>query len=423
MNLVVSRFKLLLILLTFIIVFLIVAIIVYPIIFREIPRKNNEYSYEIVVSNLDTPWSLAFDKNGKLFFTERPGKVKVFYEGKLIELKVNINVKEIGEGGLLGLALHPDFPNLPYIYLYYTYQENDRIWNRVSMFKLVNDSLIEEKILVDKIPGASIHDGGRIKFGPDKKLYITTGDAAQPNLAQDLNSLAGKILRINPNGSIPQDNPFASIIYSYGHRNPQGIDWNGNIMYESEHGPSGEKGFAHDEINVIIAGGNYGWPLIVGGGNDNNYINPILESGSDTWAPSGIVFYKGDVYPELKGKLLVACLRGEQVLVVDFDKNNPKKVVNYYTILSKTLGRIRDIAVDKEGYIYLATSNMDGRGTPKQDDDKIVKLKPNIKSQISLISYFKDIYISINDYMIIKLRRYYNSFIENYYTKIISLIY
>lgn len=335
----------------------------------------------------------------------------------MIELKVNINVKEIGEGGLLGLALHPDFPKLPYVYLYYTYQENDRIWNRVSMFKLVNDSLIEEKTLVDKILGASIHDGGRIKFGPDNKLYITTGDAAQPDLAQNLNSLAGKILRINLNGSIPQDNPFASIIYSYGHRNPQGINWYDNIMYESEHGPGGEKGFAHDEINVIIAGGNYGWPLIVGLVNENKYINPILESGSDTWAPSGIVFYKGDIYPELKEKLLVACLRGKQVLVVEFDKSDPKKVVNYYTILSKILGRIRDIAVNKEGYIYLATSNMDGRGTPRQDDDKIVRLKSNIKSQISLINYLKDIYISINDYMIIKLRQDYNLFIKNYYTR------
>jgi len=342
-----------------------------------LPYSSQSYSFENVITNLDTPWSLIFTNDNRMIFTERQGYVKSLINGKLFNLSVqNLEAKEIGEGGLLGITLDPDFDKNNYVYLYYTYVEKSNIWNRVVRYTLVNNSLIEPKILIDKIPGNTIHNGGRIKFGPDGKLYITTGDAFQRNLAQDLNSLAGKILRINPDGSIPNDNPFPdSPIFSYGHRNPQGIDWGyGNIMYESEHGPSGEQGYAHDEINLIEKGKNYGWPIVVGKANDQRFVDPIIESGLDTWAPSGILFYKGDKYPDLKGKLLVACLRGQQILVIEIDKNDPHKVLNYYSILKNSLGRIRDVVVDKEGYIYILTSNKDGRGNPSSIDDRIVKL-------------------------------------------------
>jgi glucose/arabinose dehydrogenase len=379
-----------------IIIILILVIIISSVLFYFSNYSVNVQGYDIinVVTNLDTPWSLAFSKNGILFFTERPGYVKAFYNNTLINLKVeNLNVKEIGEGGLLGIALDPNFPNSPYIYLYYTYEE-EKLWNRVVRYKFENWSLIDQKILIDKIPAATLHNGGRIKFGPDGKLYITTGDATQKDLAQDINSLAGKILRINPDGSIPEDNPFPnSPVYSYGHRNPQGIDWFDNLMFSSEHGPSGELGYAHDEINFIIKGANYGWPIVVGISNDKRFKNPILDTGEETWAPSGISFYKGNIYPELKNKLLVATLRGKHLRIIEIDFKEIK-VLNHYAILSNMLGRIRDVVEGPDGYIYIATSNKDGRGIPALDDDRIVKLIPkNTKAYLNINLIFYAIFV------------------------------
>jgi glucose/arabinose dehydrogenase len=379
-----------------IIIILILVIIISSVLFYFSNYSVNVQGYDIinVVTNLDTPWSLAFSKNGILFFTERPGYVKAFYNNTLINLKVeNLNVKEIGEGGLLGIALDPNFPNSPYIYLYYTYEEG-KLWNRVVRYKFENWSLVDQKILIDKIPAATLHNGGRIKFGPDGKLYITTGDATQRDLAQDINSLAGKILRINPDGSIPEDNPFPNLpIYSYGHRNPQGIDWFDNLMFSSEHGPSGELGYAHDEINFIIKGANYGWPIVVGISNDKKFKDPILDTGEETWAPSGISFYKGNIYPELKNKLLVATLRGKHLRIIEIDFNEIK-VLNHYAILSNLLGRIRDVVEGPDGYIYIATSNKDGRGIPALDDDRIVKLIPkNTKAYLNINLIFYAIFV------------------------------
>jgi glucose/arabinose dehydrogenase len=379
-----------------IIIILILVIIISSVLFYFSNYSVNVQGYDIinVVTNLDTPWSLAFSKNGILFFTERPGYVKAFYNNTLINLKVeNLNVKEIGEGGLLGIALDPNFPNSPYIYLYYTYEEG-KLWNRVVRYKFENWSLVDQKILIDKIPAATLHNGGRIKFGPDGKLYITTGDATQRDLAQDINSLAGKILRINPDGSIPEDNPFPNLpIYSYGHRNPQGIDWFDNLMFSSEHGPSGELGYAHDEINFIIKGANYGWPIVVGISNDKKFKDPILDTGEETWAPSGISFYKGNIYPELKNKLLVATLRGKHLRIIEIDFKEIK-VINHYAILSNMLGRIRDVVEGPDGYIYIATSNKDGRGIPALDDDRIVKLIPkNTKAYLNINLIFYAIFV------------------------------
>ncbi|MDT7865044.1 MAG: PQQ-dependent sugar dehydrogenase [Thermoproteota archaeon] len=379
-----------------IIIILILVIIISSVLFYFSNYSVNVQGYDIinVVTNLDTPWSLAFSKNGILFFTERPGYVKAFYNNTLINLKVeNLNVKEIGEGGLLGIALDPNFPNSPYIYLYYTYEEGN-LWNRVVRYKFENWSLVNQKILIDKIPAATLHNGGRIKFGPDGKLYITTGDATQRDLAQDINSLAGKILRINHDGSIPEDNPFPnSPVYSYGHRNPQGIDWFDNLMFSSEHGPSGELGYAHDEINFIIKGANYGWPIVVGISNDKRFKDPILDTGEETWAPSGISFYKGNIYPELKNKLLVATLRGKHLRIIEIDFKEIK-VLNHYAILSNMLGRIRDVVEGPDGYIYIATSNKDGRGIPALDDDRIVKLIPkNTKAYLNINLIFYAIFV------------------------------
>lgn len=346
---------------------------------QEFPDYN--LKVETVAENLKIPWAIAFSPDGRIFFTERIGQVRIIEDGKLVdEPALSINVGR-GEGGLLGLALDPEFKDNRYIYLYYTYSDLLSVYNRVSRFTEQNNKLTDETILLDKIPGTTIHDGGRIRFGPDGKLFITTGDAANSNLSQDLSSLAGKILRINPDGTTPADNPFAgSPIYSYGHRNPQGLDWDPLTakLVASEHGPSGERGFAHDEINIVEAGKNYGWPHIIGDETDPRYVSPVFHTGNTAWAPSGASFYDSDKIPSLKGKFLVANLRGTHLHVFEIDTEQ-SKIISDKTLFSGQFGRLRDVSVDKNGYIYLLTSNQDGRGSPAPNDDRIFKIMPLIE--------------------------------------------
>ncbi|AIF82628.1 glucose/sorbosone dehydrogenase [Candidatus Nitrososphaera evergladensis SR1] len=357
-------------------------------------EAESRLKVETVASNLHIPWSIAFASDGRIFFTERAGNVQVIEaNGTLAKQPVaKIGaVAAIGEGGLLGLALDPDFEKNHFVYLYYTYSTIPFFGsaNRVSKFTEKDNALVNEQILLDKIPAASNHDGGRIKFGPDGKLYVATGDAANGSSSQDLGSLAGKILRINSDGTIPADNPFSnSPVYSYGHRNPQGFDWDPSTgkLVEAEHGPSGEKGlFAHDEVNVIEPGKNYGWPNVIGKANDTRYVDPVLETGNVTWAPSGASFYHGDKIPEWKNKFLVATLRGQHLEVMQLDtsaENNKEAassssvVISSEAIFQNMYGRLRDVQEGPDGYVYVLTSNTDGRGSPAVDDDKILRISP-----------------------------------------------
>ncbi len=251
-------------------------------------------------------------------------------------------MKAEGESGLLGLAVDPEFLKNKYIYVYYT--DNDS--NRISRFTL-NQKLENETVLIDNIPSASIHDAGRLKFGPDGKLYATTGDASQRDLAQDVNSLAGKILRLNKDGGIPADNPFKNYVWSYGHRDPQGITWSDNgTMYSSEHGQT-----MNDEINIIVRGGNYGWPLEEGDNLTGKYKNPLIFYTNFTLAPSGMAFFQGDLY--------VAGLRGNQLRQIVLDESG-QKVVSEAELFTN-LGRIRDVVVH-DGYLYISTSNYGWKG-------------------------------------------------------------
>ena len=333
---------------------------------------------EIVADNLRIPWSIDWIPDGTALFTERGGSLRMIRDGVLVSdplLSLNVG---IGEGGLLGIAVDPDFGDNRYIYLYYSTRSADNtITNKVVRYQFANGTVTEDRVLIDKIPGAPYHDGGRIQFGPDGKLYVTTGDAVDPALAQDANSLAGKILRMNRDGTAPADNPFAnSVIWSLGHRNPQGIDWDasGNLV-ATEHGPSGPVRRAHDEINLIVPGANYGWPDIVGGESAEGLRTPILHTGNDTWAPSGAEFYDGDRIPGWAGKYFVAALRGEHLHVVDLDLQNGV-VVSHEGLFQDQFGRLRDVQTGPDGFLYVLTSNRDGRGSPVSNDDRILRIVP-----------------------------------------------
>lgn len=210
---------------------------------------------QVWVENLEIPWSLVFLPDGRVLVSERPGRIRLIKNGKLQENSyAKIDVAHVGEGGLMGLAIHPEFPRKPYVYAMHTYRKGEELYNKVIRLKDNGLTGVFEKVIIDNIPGGRFHNGGRIAFGPDGMLYVTTGETFHAELAQDLKSLGGKILRITSEGNVPGDNPFkGSPIYSYGHRNPQGLAWNPftGDLFESEHGPSGEFGrFAHDEIKA-----------------------------------------------------------------------------------------------------------------------------------------------------------------------------
>ena len=332
---------------------------------------------ETVAENLTIPWSIDWAPDGTVFFTEREGNLRIIQDGELLEKPaLSLDVGGV-EGGLLGVAVDPNYSDNNYIYLYYTYNELISTSNKVVRYQVEDGTITENKTLVEGIPGGPFHDGGRIQFGPDEKLYITTGEAGNPGLSQDIDSLGGKILRINSDGTIPKDNPFEdSMVYSLGHRNPQGIDWDesGNLV-ATEHGPSGIRGAAHDEINLIIPGTNYGWPDIIGSESKEGLQTPILHSGDDTWAPSGAEFYGGDKIPQWTGKYFVATLRGSHLHMIELDLEN-NEVISHKKLFQDEFGRLRDVATGPDGFLYILTSNQDGRGTPKINDDKILRVVP-----------------------------------------------
>lgn len=338
----------------------------------EFQKRQLEYKIEVIAEKLYVPWAIAISDEGNIYFTERYGAIRVIKNGKLQQEPLIIFSSPFisqGEGGLMGIALDPHYSKNHYLYVMQSYIETKRIYNRVIRLIEDNNSISIDKVILDKIPGGQIHNGGRIKIGSDQKLYITTGDAGVANLAQDLMSLAGKILRIELDGSIPKDNPIVnSPIFSFGHRNPEGIAWNSeNVLYESEHGS-----IAHDEINIINSGVNYGWPLVQGDEESTAVVTqrPLIHSGEITWAPSGITFVNQGPW---QGKLLVTNLRGQQLLAISLNENGTQ-VTKVEAFFKNEYGRLREVVQANDGAIYIATSNRDGRGNPDIADDKIIKL-------------------------------------------------
>jgi glucose/arabinose dehydrogenase len=334
-------------------------------------RDGVRFRVETVLSNLEVPWSLTFAPDGRLFVSERPGRVRIVnLSSSASQLALTLDgVYAEGEAGLLGLALDPGFAQNNFVYLYYSALSGSGPVNRIERYREVAGRLAERAVLLDGIPASNIHDGGRLKFGPDGFLYATAGDAADTSLAQDVSSLAGKFLRITPDGASAAGNRFSSPVFTYGHRNPQGFDWHpaSGALWASEHGPSG-----NDEINVIQSGANYGWPLVQGSGTAAGTSAPIVFYSS-TIAPSGMSFYRGQQLPRLTNNLFVATLRGTHLLRIVTDAG---RIITQERLLDGTFGRLRDVVSGPDGYLYFCTNNRDGRGTPMAGDDRVLRIVP-----------------------------------------------
>jgi glucose/arabinose dehydrogenase len=354
------------------------------------PTASIRYTAEVVVSNVQVPWDIVFDPAGRMLFTERKsGNVRVCENGKLQEEPYYTvpHLLAASETGLMGLCLHPDYKANKFVYLSYGFKDGGEKDVRVVRYKDTGSTLEQDKVIISGINVSGNHSGCQIKFGPDGKLYISTGEMFKGSLAQDKNNLGGKFLRVNDDGSAPADNPFVGEtgtrpeIWTLGNRNPQGFDWQPGTgeLFSTEHGPSGEakggKATGGDEFNHIEKGKNYGWPEVHHDMTKEGMVDPLIVWDSPTMAPAGGCFYNADAFPELKGNYLVACLGQGGAMQMRRIVLDGSKVVSDDTFI-KGYGRLRAITVGPDGFIYFSTSNKDGRGRAAADDDRIIRLKP-----------------------------------------------
>lgn len=341
------------------------------------------FRVETVASGLEVPWAFTWLPNKDLLFTERPGRVRIIESGKLRGEPVFVvpDVEPSSESGLMDITLHPQFASNNFVYLAYSYNQDGK-QVKVVRYVYKDGKFTQDKVIVDHVPGAPNHSGMRCDFGPDGKLYVSAGDSTDWTLAQKTDSLAGKILRLNDDGTIPADNPFVGKqgyrpeIWATGVRNPQGLAWQPgtNLLFETEHGPSmfEGKGSGGDEVNIIERGKNYGWPEIHHAQTRAGMESPLLEY-SPACAPASAAFYTGSQFPLLKGNFLFSCLAGRRIIRVVLDGRN---VVRQENLLENAYGRIREVGEGPDGYLYFSTSNRDGRGAPAKDDDRIMRLVP-----------------------------------------------
>ena len=338
---------------------------------------------ETLVSGLDTPWDLAWGPDGAIWVTERPGTIsRVDAATGAITRVGHVDVVEVSESGLMGIAFHPDFASQPYVYVTHSYRSGRDIRNRLVRMRFDGATLGEPQVLLDNIPGAGNHNGSRLAIGPDRFLYMTTGDAGRGARAQDLSSVAGKVLRLTLDGRPAPGNPFGTLVYSYGHRNAQGIVFHPEtrVLYVAEHGPRD-----NDEVNRVEIGGNYGWPAVHGFCDGDTSGEEAFCSNNDVvgpvtaWTPtvgvSGADFYDADLIPGWKGSLLVTSLRGATLFRLTLSADG-REVVEREALFRGEYGRLRDVLVGPRGEVYLATSNRDGRGRPTSDDDRILRILP-----------------------------------------------
>jgi glucose/arabinose dehydrogenase len=326
----------------------------------------------IVVDGLRYPWEILWGPDNMIWMTEREGKIsRVDPATGRIELIARIDeVKSNGEGGLLGMALHPAFDKTPFVFVAYNYETSSGNYReRVVRYEYDRKTLVRPKVLIDNINASGIHNGCRLLITPDLKLFITTGDASNQSLPQNKNALNGKILRLNLDGSIPADNPFSNNpVWSFGHRNPQGLVYANQILYSSEHGPSSD-----DEINIIEKGRNYGWPNVEGRCNEagekdfcnQNKVKEPISSWTPTEAVCGLDYYDKDAISQWKNSLLLCTLKGSMLIQLKLSSDK-KSISSGAEFFQGEFGRLRDLCISPDGKVYLCTSN---------GNDKIVEIR------------------------------------------------
>jgi len=324
-----------------------------------------------VADNLHYPWEILWGPDNMIWMTERGGKIsKVNPTTGNTQLLLEISeVRANGEGGLLGMALHPQFENHPWVFVAYDYEKpNEGYREKIVRYEYDGHTLLHPTVLLDDIRASGIHNGCRLLVTPDLKLFITTGDASNQSLPQNKNSVNGKIIRLNLDGTIPSDNPFPNNpIWSFGHRNAQGLVYANNIMYSSEHGPSSD-----DEINIIEKGRNYGWPDVEGLCNETsertfcngNQVKEPIYSWTPTEAVCGLDYYDKDAIPEWKNSLLICTLKGSKLIQLKL-ANNKTSISSGAEFFDGRFGRLRDLCISPNGKVYICTSN----GT-----DKIIEI-------------------------------------------------
>lgn len=336
---------------------------------------------EPVASGLTVPWGLAFLPNGDLLVTERPGRLRLVRNGHLLATPVaTVETGSSAEGGLLGLALHPDVAQNGLVYLYVTAAGAGGTTNRVELWRLSADRTQAQRVRVvfDGLAAARYHNGGRLRFGPDGMLYVGTGDAREPRLSRDARHPNGALLRLRPDGTVPADNPTpGSPVFLSGIRNTQGWDWpdagDASTVWITDHGPSGELGRrGHDEVTVARAGDNLGWPEVSGCERAQDLTAPVL-----TWKqaapPGGAAVYTGTAIPEWRGSLLVGTLGSEHLHRVHIENG---RLVAHEGYFAGELGRLRETVMGPDGHLYITTSNCDGRGTCPPEGDQILRVVP-----------------------------------------------
>lgn len=347
------------------------------------PPNAGPLAVTTVAGGFDTIWELAWGPDGALWTTERPGVIsRVNPATGAVTRAGTLAVDEIGEGGLMGLGFHPDFATTPFVYAAHTYSAGGAVRNRVVRMRWNGTSLGAPEVLLNDIPGSSVHNGSRVAVGPDRLLYVTTGDAANTSLPQSRTSLAGKVLRLTLDGAPAPGNSLGGYIYTLGHRNPQGLAFAPDgALYSTEHGPSD-----NDEVNRIEQGRNYGWPTVRGtcdgdaGAAEqpfctaNNVVEP-LAIWTPTIAPAGLAYYDATLIPGWRRSLLFTTLKGTALYRLQLAADG-RTVSSEERLFAGTYGRLRSIAVGPDGSVYLGTSNRDGRGSPGTQDDRILRVRP-----------------------------------------------
>lgn len=348
------------------------------------PAGTEKVEAQVVVEGLEVPWALGFLPGGDVLVTERPGRLRLVKDGALVSKPLaTLEVARSGEGGLLGLAVDPDFAANRLVYLYLTARSGGDALNRIERWKLSEDHLSAtlDKVLLADIPSASVHDGGRLRFGPDGMLYAGTGDARTPSDSRDRKKLAGKILRLTRDGGIPADNPFpGSYVFASGLRNTQGFDWrDGTTLYVVDHGPSGDTGRSGaDEINVVKAGDDLGWPEIFSCETRDGLVTPSLTFERAA-PPGGAAIYRGTRIAGWKDALVVGTLGSRHLHLVRFatgTRRVERHEVYFQGDPPSGLRRLREVQMGPDGELYVTTSNCDGRGTCPASKDRVLRIVP-----------------------------------------------